>query len=135
MLQRFHLVISIVLVLALGAMLLQNRRLAAMQLEAANAAMARAEEALRAERELLERYQPEGELVFAVGDVLEVRDLAGYLDRSIEVVQPDGKLPLPDSGWVDVAGKARTEVEAAVREAYVAYYSEPIDVKLVVREE
>ena len=50
-------------------------------------------------------------------------------------MQPDGKLLLPDIGWFDVAGKTRTEVEAAIREAYVPYYSEPIDVKLVVREE
>jgi hypothetical protein len=129
MLQRAFLVVTLVLALGIAWMFLQNRRLVAQTEQARAVAMERTAVALQAERELRLQYETSGDLVFRVGDRVDIR---GFSADIVEVVQRDGKLLVPDVGWLDVAGRPRTEVEAELRQALEPYWEHVPTVNLVV---
>jgi hypothetical protein len=129
MLHRIHLVVSIALALGVAWMIAQNRRLEAVSAEARMAAEERAQHLVY---ELRSKYEPEDELVFRVGDRVDMR---GFGPDIVEVVQRDGKLLVPDLGWTKFAGRARSEVETELREEYLKRYGEEVPLNLVIVED
>jgi len=128
MLQRIHLVVSIGLAVCVAWMIARNRMLEAV---AAEARMVSEEHAQHLLYGLRSKYEPEDDLVFRVGDRVEIR---GFGPDIVEVVQRDGKLLMPNQvGWFRVAGRARSEVEAELKKTYLAH-GDDVPLNLVVVE-
>ena len=130
MLQRIHVVVSIALAATLVWMLAENRKLEAVGAASRMMAEERAAHLQAAEDELRAKYEPAGDLVFRVGDRVELRGI----NNMVEVVQRDGNLLLPDIGWFHVAGRARSEVEAELMKKYKDLSGEDLPLNLVVVE-
>ena len=68
--------------------------------------------------------EPVEHIIVQVGDELEVRFLLHAARNVTEKVARDGKILLPEIGWVGVAGKTREDVESLLRSSYEPYYAE-----------
>ena len=65
-------------------------------------------------------------------DELELRDDSHKEHRVTERVARDGKVLLPEIGWVEVVGKTREQIEALLAELYSAYYDECVP-RVIIR--
>lgn len=136
MLQRIHLAVTFFLFLAVGFLAwtnLESRRAATMAAEMAMAARDEAEfrlqEALDAEQRARAKVD---HIVIEVGDQLEIIDSYNSL-RVAETVAADGKVLLPEAGWVDVAGLTREEAEKRLTAALRPFFVE-VDIKVKVKD-
>lgn len=81
-----------------------------------------AHRALAAEAEAKAELQ---EIVVGVGDALQLVETHGHVQPAQHpVVQSDGKVLIPDAGWVDVAGLTREQVEERLRQRLAPFYEE-----------
>ena len=97
---------------------------ARMAQEVAMAAQVEARYAADRAREVEAQAQPQ-EISVEIGDALELVESHGYFARSQNpVVQRDGKVLIPDVGWVDVAGLTREQVEQRLRKSLEPFYEE-----------
>lgn len=119
MLQKFHVAFSVVMLIALAVLTLQNRALVARS----EAAMARSMDSMSMLSELRQRT-PVDEIVIAVGDEVEIREAFSNFDPVRARVARDGKLLLPGIGWLHVAGLTRAEAEKRATDRCTEYYQE-----------
>jgi len=121
-LQRIHLAVTGLLLVAVLGLVWASHRSRVAALRAAEEAMALRAEAL--ERAAAAR-QPVAHVVVEVGDQLQLVDeLNPDAVHAIVTVAEDGKVPLPEAGWVFVHGKTREEVERILTEALAPYFFE-----------
>ena len=78
-----------------------------------------------------DRAEPVEFIEVAEGDELELHDMRGNWEPFRVRVARDGKLLLPDAGWIHVSGLSRQKAEALLTNVYSQYYAD-IDVKIVV---
>lgn len=131
MLQRIHFAVTVSLFVAVLALTWTSYASAARARELAQAMRAEAvarEEAARRAR------QPVEHIVIAVGDHLELVDQYNDELHCKLTVSADGKILVPEVGWVAVAGLTREDAEKTLTEVLSRYYVE-CDVKVVVQPE
>ncbi len=135
MLQRIHLAVTVFLLAAVVFLIWTNQRATATAREIAQAARAEAEQRMLAALDALRRArsEPVEHIVIGVGDVLEINDSYNQELCVTEKVAADGKVLLPDAGWVHVAGLTRQEAEQLLTEACRPYFVE-VDIKVKVTE-
>ena len=117
MLQRIHLAVTVLLFVAVLVLAWSARR---SNLSAAD--VARALRAEMAEREAAAR-QPVEHVIVEVGDRLQLVD--EYNPDAVHgtvTVAEDGKIPVPEVGWVFVAGKTREDVEQELTDVLKPYF-------------
>ncbi|MEM7308401.1 MAG: permease prefix domain 1-containing protein [Planctomycetota bacterium] len=121
MLQRIHLALTCLLLLVLGATLVQLSEL-------------RGELRASAGEPTLAPLLPPpfGDVVVAIGDRLQVQCVAHSGIAAEDVVASDGHVLLPELGWVDVRGLTRPELEEKLCERYQPYFADPVDIKVRV---
>jgi protein involved in polysaccharide export with SLBB domain len=132
MLQRLHLVATLLLLLAVVGLAWSNVAFRREALAQARHQRAEAEARLQ---EYMARQKARGDpLRIQTGDKLELIDFHGAL-HTIETVAGDGKILVPEVGWVAVAGLTREEAEALLTKTLAAYFLDPdIKVKVVENE-
>jgi hypothetical protein len=134
MLQRIHFVVTVLLLVAVLGLAWagqQSAREAARATEMAMAARAEALERMEAASRARQRVE---HIVIEVGDELQLVD-AYNPDLCCKVtVAADGKILVPEVGWVAVAGLTREDAEKTLTEVLSRYYVE-CDVKVVVQPE
>ena len=127
MLQRINLAVTVILGLGVIWMFFQNHHLKAEQARALEHAMS-----VRAQlMDRMERAKPVEYIEVAEGDELELHDMQRNWEPFRVRVARDGKILLPDAGWVHVSGLSREKAEALLTNVYSEYYA-GIDVKIVV---
>ncbi|MEZ6015966.1 MAG: polysaccharide biosynthesis/export family protein [Planctomycetota bacterium] len=62
-------------------------------------------------------------VIFGIGDELIVSDALGRLSARVRVAA-DGKVLLPELGWVEAFGKERAAFEAELTERYLEYFED-----------
>jgi len=127
MLQRINLALTGILGITVIWMFVQNHHLRVQTVLAQDRMMAFSE-AINLERERATQVET---IEIAVGDEIEVHDMAGHWVPFTVRVARDGKLLLPEVGWVDVAGLQRQAAEERVTKVLSQYF-QGVDVKLVV---
>jgi hypothetical protein len=132
--KRLHLALTTVLALGVAYLVLAQRQTtmrARLEAEHARELAAQLQDRLQ-ERQ---RPGPVEHIVIGVGDELGLVDFTQsntlYLPGNSMRVAADGKVLVPDVGWIHVAGLTREEAEARLTEA-LAPYHDGIDVKVIV---
>ena len=115
---RLHVVLTAALAAAVVWLLLENVR------ERERAAIAMHEFIALREGQPDDGPPAPAEIVLQVGDYVEIIDLLGVVPHVHEQVALDGKLLVPDVGWVGVAGLTRAEAEATVNNACQPFYTQ-----------
>lgn len=72
------------------------------------------------------------EIHIGIGDQLEVLDFGQNELVATEKVALDGKVLLPELGWVDLVGLSREEAEKELSERYRPYFAHEPDIKIRV---
>jgi protein involved in polysaccharide export with SLBB domain len=120
MLQRIHLTVTVALFIAVLFLGWSSITSGLAAERAAEVAAAMRADALRlvstAPREPVEH------VVIEVGDVLEILDDYNAEVSGKQEVAADGKVLLPDAGWVRVAGLTREQAEQALTGALAPYF-------------
>ncbi len=126
MLQRVHLAVTLMLLVGVLFLAWSNHRSGLAAARASEVAAMMREDVQRVMGEAAERErlapEPVEHIVIGVGDELELSDDYGNLAKERQEVALDGKVLLPDAGWVHVAGMTREEVEEALTRALAPYY-------------
>lgn len=128
-LQRIHLAVTLLLLVAVLFLAWANHRSSVAALRATEAAMSLRAEALH---RAAEARQPVEHVVVEVGDRLQIVDQYNPDVHGVLEVAEDGKVPLPQAGWVFVAGMTREQVEQALTKALEDYFVSS-DVRVIVR--
>ncbi|HEX6885911.1 MAG TPA: polysaccharide biosynthesis/export family protein [Planctomycetota bacterium] len=128
-LQRIHLAVTGLLLVAVLVLAWASHSSRAAALRAAEEAMALRAEAH--ERAAAAR-QPVAHVVVEIGDQLQMIDEFNPDVHGTVTVAEDGKVPLPQAGWVFVHGKTREEVEQILSEALAPYFLES-KVRVIVK--
>lgn len=133
MLQRIHFVVTVLLLVAVLVLAWSTHRSSQAAAQAAEVAAALRAEV--AERAALERRAPEpvAHVIVEVGDRIQFLDERNPNEvKGVVDVAEDGKIPLPEVGWVFVAGMTREEVEQALTKALAPYFVES-EVRVIVK--
>jgi len=120
MLQRIHFAVTGLVFVAVLVLAWTSRLSAA---RATEAAMAWRAEAAR---------QPVEHVVVEVGDELQLIDEYNPDVHGTVTVAEDGKVLLPEAGWIFVAGKTREQVEEEMTKALAVYFVES-QVRVIVK--
>jgi len=130
MLQRVHLAFTGILLVALGWLAQANHRAGIVAAEAEKAAHDMKVNALHMLGQIAARPTSK-EIVIEVGDELEILDRYGQQEvAGKQVVAADGKILLPDTGWLFVEGMTREQAEQAITAALAPYF---VEVQVYVR--
>ena len=121
MLHRIHFVLTCLLAAALVGFLVKDHVRGKEAL--------RTENTLRAQVEMLMHSMvapappaPAEHVVLQVGDTVEIRDHYNQFVQATKTVAADGKLLVPNAGWVQVAGMTREEAETYITTKLAPFY-------------
>ena len=129
MLQRIHLAVTVLLFLTVLVLAWSLRSWSVSATQAGDAARAlQAEVAARAAAR-----QPVEHVIVEVGDRLQLIDEHNPdAVHGIVTVAEDGKIPVPEVGWVFVAGRTREEVEQELTRLLSRYFIQS-EVRVIVK--
>ncbi|MCP3918597.1 MAG: hypothetical protein GY711_23870 [bacterium] len=132
--QRIQMVLILLLVLSVGVLAQQWSSTSRQQQDAIHALRNHVAELSRGTGGLAQAAPtgPVEHVIYAVGDRLRIANVTGNHEPNVHAtVARDGKILLPEIGWVDIAGKAREDVEGLLTKTYLQYY-EHADIKIVL---